>query len=475
MPLPTHLILRAAACLCVACLSASCNSDARARAALDDYQSAAAANDLVGARKALLELVRAKDDVPDYWVELGKIQLSLGSYSDAYYAFTRAYELDRSNPELVRSVTELALRSGDIGLAQSHARELKILAPGDPWVKLTEGWAAISQQRYDKALVASDALLASTPFDPSAKVLKARALIGLSREDEALDLLKKQIQAQPMDVGSLQLLSRIYSRRADWANATQVARRIEQLTPTDHQNGLFLIEAAFRSGNVAQGRGASLRLLQRNADPDLIASVLDRWEDYWSSSQRVQDAKMLADRAATFEQKLVYASFLSRMGSPADAVKLTSSAASLPVEAKNAEANAVMAEALLRLGNLAEAKRRFDAVIAYDPGNATALRGRAELELRSGNAGAAIIDAQKLVTVLPSSAEDRLLLARAFAAGGKPAWTQRTLWSAFQDIPANEKIYAALLEAKKGNSDATAEVQEEFARQRDAQINRGLL
>src|SRR6185369_5501499 len=140
MPLPTHLILRAAACLCVACLSASCNSDARARAALGAYQSAAAANDLVGARKALLELVRAKDDVPDYWVELGKIQLSMGSYGDAYDAFTRAYELDRNNPELVRTVTELALRAGDIALAQSHAQELQILAPGDPWIKLTEGW-----------------------------------------------------------------------------------------------------------------------------------------------------------------------------------------------------------------------------------------------------------------------------------------------------------------------------------------------
>ena len=73
----------------------------RARAGrLGEYQAAAAANDLVGARKALLELVGAKDDVADYWVELGKVQASMGSYGDAYYAFTRAYELDRSNPDL---------------------------------------------------------------------------------------------------------------------------------------------------------------------------------------------------------------------------------------------------------------------------------------------------------------------------------------------------------------------------------------
>ena len=107
-----HLILRIAACLSASCLAAGCSSaDSRAAQALAAYQTAAAANDLPGAREALLQLVRAKDDVPDYWVELGKLQASAGSYGEAYYAFTRAYELDRSNPELLRAITELALRA----------------------------------------------------------------------------------------------------------------------------------------------------------------------------------------------------------------------------------------------------------------------------------------------------------------------------------------------------------------------------
>ena len=115
MPLPNYLILRVAACLSAPFLIAGCSSsDARARDALTEYQSASAVNDLVGARQALLKLVKAKDDVPDYWVELGKLQSSTGNYGDAYYSFTRAYELDRSNVDVLRVVTELALRSGDI-------------------------------------------------------------------------------------------------------------------------------------------------------------------------------------------------------------------------------------------------------------------------------------------------------------------------------------------------------------------------
>src|SRR4051812_19470923 len=104
MPPSVYLILRMGACLSALCLLAGCSSsDSRAQQALTAYQAAAAANDIPGARQALLQLVRAKEDVPDYWVELGKLQASTGSYAEAYYAFTRAYELDRSNPELLRA------------------------------------------------------------------------------------------------------------------------------------------------------------------------------------------------------------------------------------------------------------------------------------------------------------------------------------------------------------------------------------
>jgi hypothetical protein len=52
---------------------------------------------------------------------------------------------------------------------------------------------------------------------------------------------------------------------------------------------------------------------------------------------------------------------------------------------------------------------------------------------------------------------------------------ERTLWSAFQDVPANEHILTALQSTKKGDSDALAEINAEFARQRNNLLNRGML
>jgi len=452
----------------------SCNSsDSKAQAALGAYQAAEAANDMFGARRALLQLVRAKDDVADYWAELGKVQAAIGSYNDAYYAFTRAYELDRSNPDLIRALAELALRSGDIGAAQSHAEELEVLAPDDPWVKMVKGWSAYSDSHFDDALSISDQILAASPGNQIAIQLKARALISLRREGDAADLLSKQVQAQPNDYGSFALLSRIYEHQNDWAKVTECAQQMVNLNP-DSKPRLLLVRAALRSVNVTVARNASLELLHPDAAPQLVSSILDLWADYWPSRQRISDARSLAASAPP-QLEVLYAAFLSRVGSPADALRLTQGSANFPVRAENAEANAVFADALSRTGNIAAAKARFDAVLAFDSGNATALRGRAELELRTGNAKSAIEDAQKLVTVLPNSARDRLLLARAFIAAGQKDWADRTLWTAFQEIPADDDIYNALRRTRSGDADAMNEVQEEFERQRDAKLSQGLL
>src|SRR5438309_8117188 len=108
MQLPTHPTLRMAACLSAAFLSPGCSSsDARARDAMSAYQAASATGDLVSEREALLKVVQAIDDVAEYWADLGKVETAMGDYNGAYYAFGRAYELDRSDVDVLRLLTQL--------------------------------------------------------------------------------------------------------------------------------------------------------------------------------------------------------------------------------------------------------------------------------------------------------------------------------------------------------------------------------
>jgi len=460
----------------VTLLAPGCTSSQKqAGEAYQRYQAAAAANDLPEARKALLEAVAADESSPQFWSELGEVQLALRSWGDAYYAFQRAHELDRRDPELLRALTELSLRTGDLKQAKAHAEALAIIAPGDRWPKLVSGFAAFGEGRPDDALKASNTVLVDSPFDPLAILLKSRALIAQGQQDDAVALLKAQLAGQPSDVESARLLGRIYERRGDWANTKVMAGHLSRLLPDDDESELLFIEAAFRSGQAGEGRQESVRLIKRKPKADVVAQVVRLWAGYWTSRQRIATARQLALQSSAQSLKTIYAGFLNEAGDEVGAASLVEPVATLPVTAANADENAVFADSLARGGKPGPAKARFDAVLAFDPGVAMALRGRAQLMLRAHRPGAAIVDAQKLVTVLPDSAEDWLLLARCYLASGNEPQANRTLWTAFRSIQGNDKIFAALTQAERSNPERVREMQSEFNRQRDAKLSRGLL
>ena len=92
----------------------------------------------------------------------------------------------------------------------------------------------------------------------------------------------------------------------------------------------------------------------------------------------------------------------------------------------NLSSNAVIAESLALKGEVSQAKTLFDQILAKEPDHVYALRGRINLAIKTGAAKRAIIDAQRLVSVVPRSAQDRLLLARAYSAAGDQRQVDRT-------------------------------------------------
>lgn len=91
-----------------------------------------------------------------------------------------------------------------------------------------------------------------------------------------------------------------------------------------------------------------------------------------------------------------------------------------------------------------------------------------------GAAKAAIKDAQRLVSVSPRSARDRLLLARAYTAAGEKRQVDRTLWDAFHDIRADFLLYETLRAhvVKSRGAEAAASVDAEFQQQQDVELYR---
>ena len=470
----------AACCIAATTLSAlvaGCNSsEAQADEAYSAYQAAVAAGDLQAARGALSALVSIKDDDPRLWEELARVQLELKDQQGAYNSFTRAHELDRGSISTLASLTQLALLSGDVAKAEEHAKQLELLSPGHPAVKLAYGYVYLQRQDYDKADEQADSLLQSFPYEPGAKLLKARILVGRNEYDEAMKLLQDQVKVQPQDAGSWRALMLLSERRNDWRRVAQAANKLHELNPQDSRLPIKVVDAALRANDFAAAQRASEALLSADAPPPQVSAVLELWARHWKTPQAIEEAIRLA-KVAPPSHRLAYATYFNEVGRPDDAAALAGGEPKLPINLANRSANAIIATSLALRGDQARAKRLFDEILRQEPDHVYALRGRTSLEIATGDAQAAIIDAQRLVSIKKTSVTDRLLLARAYAATGDKRQVDETLWDAFHEIPGDFDAYTVLRARlqKNGDVDGVRSLDEEFRSQRDTALSRELI
>jgi tetratricopeptide (TPR) repeat protein len=464
------------AVLTTAFILSGCESRAdRVRSAFEQYEAAMAASDLPAARKALVQLVAQEDGVSRYWLELGKSQLARAEFAAAYNSFVRAHELDRANPEILGVLTQLALRSGELQRAEEHARQLELVAPGDPAVGLTYGYAALSRDDIAGATEQVTKLLEASPYDPSAKVLMSRILLQSGKSDEAIAVLREQIRIQPSDELALRGLLAVEERQDDWRAAATTARALVKWQPRDRDLRRRLVETELRAGNV----GAALEATRpglADGDPVQLERLLAPWV---ATGHAAAAAVPIFDAAksASGERRLVLARFLAAAGKPRLVITLTRDAATLPVEASNLTANALFGAALGSLSNGRSGLDRLNAALAVDPANGDALRGRASLLIMKGSNDQAVEDARRLVATHRLSADARLFMAGIYTHAGRDEDARRVLWDAFHEISPNHAIYGALKSsvARSDGAAAAERLAQEFDDQRTAAMGRSFL
>jgi tetratricopeptide (TPR) repeat protein len=441
--------------LALLCLSLSGCGYVRAyeaRIAYGHYQSALAAGDLLQARNALLNLVQIQQDVAPYWIELGKLQLQLGAYREAYDAFAHAHELDRSNVDVLSTMAQMALLSGDVETASEHADSLALVSPDNPVVTIVRGYAALKSGELDKAEKDADLVLATSPNESFSTILKSRVFIAQGRFDDAIALLEDQHRAVPKDRSAIKGLTELYRARGDWRDVARIQSDAHRLDPKDSKTTLTAVEAFLRSGNLAGARSMSAQLLSPAGDPQLLDAALELWARFSPGKAPLPDGVKFAN-AVSGDRRVAFANYYNQIGQPATAAALLGSS-QLPVTHANARWNAVLAQSMALQGRTMDAMRLFNQVLDREPDQREALRGRSALEAQIGPTKQAILDAQRLVTISPNSGEDRVLLARAYLAAHNGDEVRRTLWDAFRDLPDDERVFSALRSVLVSTNDA---------------------
>lgn len=470
MNIPSKTRLYLILCLCGTLFVASCDTRAsRTQKAFDQYQAASTSGDRIAMRNALLQLTAANEDQAAYWIELGKVQYALGAFGAAFDAFSRANELNRSDADTLRYLTQIAIQSGALEVAEQRANDLDLVAPGDPVVKLTRGLIALRRQDFDQAIRSADDILTAAPTDTNAIILKARALVGLGKPDDAVALLDAHMVSQPRDAGILRSLMTLHRRAARWAVASTVGLRILAVEPADLKTAAQTIEAALRSNQPGIARAVSLSSLKPDTPPAAIAELLDVWSEYWSGPVPVAIARQLGTAAGP-AQRVAYARYLNRSGAAEDARALLADQADQKASPATVDALAVYAESLSRLGRRAEARGRLQAILDGDQTNVDALRAMTELLLASGDKAQALNLARRLVAVDPGTPQSRFVLVRVFEASGDKDSARRSLWDGFHEITGSEQLYRALRASLGNDGEAVSRLDREYADQRDRQL-----
>ncbi len=450
-------------------LLAGCRSrEERAAKFAAVYEAAMANNDPVMARLALQQAVGFDDSNPDYWQQLGGVELTLGDYSGAYNAYLRANELDHSRPAVLQALADLAVVGGHTEDAQRYARQVLLLRPDDPAPQTTLGFVALRNRDYDSALKHADKVLAVRIDDANATILKARALAGLDKSDAALTLLRDFVAGHPSDATALDALGDLSGRYGNLQGQKDAQSRELALRPNDVALRINYARTLYRLGERAAAHDLTYPMAQSGEHGGRLIDILGLWLEYEPRDEAVAQVRQLAPQASTAD-KMRYAYFLMLAGQPGAAEALVAPVVSLPVTAANAAPLALLAQAQAMQGRDAEALKLLDAVLAFDEGNILALRARTDLYLRTGRGRQAVFDAQRLVASKPRSADDRVRLARAYALAGQPQLAENTYRAGIQAIGgADPLLFGGLRQflVKAGRSDELPDLQQQFVEQK---------
>lgn len=383
---------------------------AAANASLADSQLAA--GNLDEARESIRRAIAARDDVAAYYVLLGRIELQAQRPASALRAYSLAADLQADNPEILQSIAELGLQTGQIREASEAADRMLLLAPGSPRAMLVKGFIAIDNGRLDEAERLGTEILALNPSDEGGVILSARVEALRGDVAEARSRVERAVAALgPTDALSITLLE-IYRVEADAKGMRAVFPRIIEAMADDSSFRTDYINLLYKTGDVAAARRETLQALQlKPNDRSLWAGLSGLWMEYDRKPFSEGQIAFFAE-SGTRTARLALTRFYLAIEEPDIARRLIVRPAASGVP----EARALRARILLALGDVKAADRLAASILAADPRDEDALLVRSARHLAKGNIDRAIEDANVVVAEAPEEFWGYIALANAYAA-----------------------------------------------------------
>jgi tetratricopeptide (TPR) repeat protein len=403
-------ILLACTLLCAACgdrVSEAAQYAATGAAQLE-------AGNLQEARENAQQAIIARDDVPDYFVLLGRIELQAGNLPSAFNAYSRALDLQADNLEILQAIAELGLQTDRLDEAAEAADRMLLLFPGATRAMLVKGFLAIEAGRLDEAKQYADEILAQNPDDEGGVILAAR-LLALQGDFESAAKSVLQTREKVGDTEALNAtLLEIYRAQGNAKGMREVFPKIIAAAGEDSNYQIDFVNFLYKTGNTPSARTEAARAIRAKPnDPVRLALLNKLFLEYDRSPFSAGELSAMA-MSATQATRLSLARFYFDTGQYEEAKSLLAQ----PLAEGSIDAQALAARIVLAQGRVQESDRGIDSVLALDPRNPDALVARAERRLATGRLDAAIEDANIVVSDAPQEYAGYAALANAHLANG---------------------------------------------------------
>ncbi|MGM9515734.1 XrtA/PEP-CTERM system TPR-repeat protein PrsT [Roseateles sp. DB2] len=381
------------------------------------------------------------------------LRFGLGRDAESVVAYEQALSLDPKSVGANVGLATFRLTKGDLEAARRQVELMRKALPNHPQTRFVAALVALEAGDLKQANEESQAMLKLGPEDarflhlagaiaaqsgallvaekylsqslnqsadnPSARLLLAHTLLKVGEAGKALSALQPLMEQQGRSHAAMALAGQAYLVQGETGKAVDAFRKAVDLDPKDVRSKTALAVVDLEKGRIDEGLGTLKGLAAADtagytADLALISALLSRSD----SAGALQAIAQLEQK----QPKLADAPYLR--GSVQLKAKLFPEArASFEQALQLAPSHFQAAVSLAMLdvdsGRIADAIKRFDAMVEKDPRNIRARMASIELRVR---AGASAIEYEQLLQVAikasPDAAEPRLALIRHRVAQG---------------------------------------------------------
>lgn len=380
------------------------------------------------ARMAINRALMLRDDVADFHIARGRIELSAGTTSAAFDAYFDALALDSNNREALQAVSQLGLQTGRFRESLRATDTLVLLNPSDTTALVTRGIHSLLSSRLDEAGEYASRALAVNPNSEEAKILRSRVLYMQGNYQDALDLLADHSGEREPSVGISLMRLELFRAERDPEGMEEQFDALRTAGQSNWELGLDEANFLLKLGRRDEALDLTVDLLaSSDLTREAAQEVMALW-DVWNVDDLPPSSAARLSEEGAASSRYAAAKYLARESALASARTIAES-----LSGDNREAMRALID--LRAGRTSDAARKASRILDRDKSHCLALEVRARHDLSEGRARQALSAAQQLSAQCPGESAGWLVAADAYGKLGDSENGRRVLQQGAEENP----------------------------------------